>query len=67
MKYQVFHVFSLKNNEKYPRLLSAAVVIGALKVKIVKMLEEANKILFLYLFVVLCQWRFLLLFLCPQL
>ena len=31
MKYQV--LFSVKNNEKYSRLSSAAVVIGALKVK----------------------------------
>ena len=31
MKHQV--LFSLKNNEKYLRMLSAAVVIGALRVK----------------------------------
>ena len=31
MKYHV--LFSLKNNEKYSRMLSAAFVIGALKVK----------------------------------
>ena len=37
MKYQV--LFNLKNNEKYSRLSSAAVVTGALRVKEVRRMD----------------------------
>ena len=59
MKYQVY--FSLKNNKRYSRLSSDAVVIGALRVNAIRVLKPFNH-LFSFRFSTLYFFCFLFFF-----